>query len=44
MKVYEIEFGEHLKTMIKVDENNIVIEGAINGWGDNVPNHETKVQ
>ena len=32
-KVYEIDFGGHLKTKIHVIDNEIMVEAAVNGWG-----------
>jgi hypothetical protein len=37
---YQIDFGNHLRCQIKVVDNKIEVEGAINGWGDNVPDAE----
>lgn len=36
-RVYEIEFGNHLKAKIKVTNNQIEVEAAMNGWGNGVP-------
>jgi hypothetical protein len=42
-KDYQIDFGNHLRTQIKVSNNKIQVEGAINGWGNGVPLNEIKV-
>jgi hypothetical protein len=43
-KIFEIEFGKHLATKIKVTDSGIEIIGAIDGWGNGVPNSEIKVK
>lgn len=40
---YEIDFGNHLRCQIKVSNNRIEVEGAMNGWGDGVPLSEVKI-
>ena len=37
VRYYQIDFGNHLRCKIKVTDNGIEVEGAINGWGDDVP-------
>ena len=37
VRCYQIDFGNHLRCKIKVTDNGIEVEGAINGWGDGVP-------
>ena len=37
VRCYQIDFGNHLRCKIKVTDNGIEVEGAINGWGDFVP-------
>lgn len=40
---YQIDFGIHLRCKIKVTDNGIEVEGAMNGWGDHVPLDEVVV-
>lgn len=44
MKDGEIRFGNHLKAYFKIVDNKIEILDAVNGWGDNVPKEEIKVE
>ena len=34
---YQIDFGNHLRCKLKVENNQITVEGVINGLGDSVP-------
>ena len=43
VRCYQIDFGNHLRCKIKVTDNGIEVEGAINGWGDGVPLSEVVV-
>jgi hypothetical protein len=43
VRCYQIDFGNHLRCKIKVTDNGIEVEGAINGWGDGVPLDEVVV-
>ena len=43
VRCYQIDFGNHLRCKIKVTDNGIEVEGAINGWGDEVPLSEVVV-
>jgi len=43
VRCYQIDFGNHLRCKIKVADNGIKVEGAINGWGDGVPLDEVVV-
>ncbi len=43
VRCYQIDFGNHLRCNIKVTDNGIEVEGAINGWGDFVPLDEVVV-
>ena len=43
VRYYQIYFGIHLKCKIKVTDNGIEVEGAMNGWGDRVPLDEVVV-
>ena len=43
VRCYQIDFGNHLRCKIKVTDNRIEVEGAINGWGDGVPLSEVVV-
>ena len=36
-RCFQIDFGNHLRCKLKVENNQIKVEGAINGWGDGVP-------
>ncbi len=40
VRCYQIDFGNHLRCKIKVTDNGIEVEGAMNGWGDGVPLNE----
>jgi len=40
---YQIDFGNHLRCKIKVTDNKIEVEGAMNGWGNPVPSNEVIV-
>jgi hypothetical protein len=42
-RCYQIEFGNHIRCKIKVTDNGIKVEGAMNGWGDDVPLDEVFV-
>ena len=44
MKDCQITFGNHFKTKFRIVDNRIEILDAINGWGDNVPKEEIKVE
>lgn len=35
--IYLIDFGNHLRCKLKIDNGKIKVEGAINGWGNSVP-------
>ena len=37
VRCFQIDFGNHLRCKLKVENNQITVEGAINGWGDGVP-------
>jgi hypothetical protein len=37
VRCFQIDFGNHLRCKLKVENNQIAVEGAINGWGDDVP-------
>jgi hypothetical protein len=37
VRCFQIDFGNHLRCKLKVQNNQITVEGAINGWGDGVP-------
>jgi hypothetical protein len=37
VRCFQIDFGNHIRCKIKVENNQITVEGAINGWGDGVP-------
>ena len=43
VRCYQIDFGNHLRCKIKVTDNRIEVEGAMNGWGDRVPLDEVVV-
>ena len=43
VRCYQIDFGNHLRCKIKVNDNRIEVEGAINGWGDGVPLSEVVI-
>lgn len=43
VRCYQIDFGNHLRCKIIVTDNGIEVEGAINGWGDEVPLSEVIV-
>lgn len=43
VRCYQIDFGNHLRCKIKVTDNGIEVEGAMNGWGDVVPLSEVVV-
>jgi hypothetical protein len=43
VRCYQIDFGNHLRCKIKVTDNRIEVEGAINGWGDGVPLSEVVI-
>ena len=43
VRCYQIDFGIHLRCKIKVTDNGIEVEGAMNGWGDRVPLDEVVV-
>ena len=36
VRCYQIDFGNHLRCKIKVADNKIEVEGAVNEWGDDV--------
>ena len=36
-RFYQIDFGNHLRCKLKITDGEIEVEGAINGWGDDVP-------
>lgn len=36
-RLYQIDYGNHLRCKIKVTDKGIDVEGAVNGWGDGVP-------
>ena len=36
-RVYQIDFGNHLRCKLKITDDKIEVEGAINGWGNYVP-------
>jgi len=40
---YDIDFGGHLKAGIRVSASRIEIIGAVNGWGNAVPDDDIKV-
>jgi hypothetical protein len=40
---YQIDFGNHLRCKIKVTNNRIEVEAAMNGWGNSVPLDEVVV-
>jgi len=42
-KIYEIDFGGNLKAIIKVTDNKIEIEDAMNGWGDGIPLNDIRI-
>lgn len=44
VRCYQIDFGNHLRCKIKVTDNGIEVEGAMNGWGDGVPLSEVIVE
>ncbi len=37
VRCFQVDFGNHLRCKLKVENNQITVEGAINGWGDGVP-------
>ena len=43
VRCYQIDFGNHLRCKIKVTDNGVEVEGAMNGWGDGVPLSEVVV-
>jgi hypothetical protein len=43
VRCYQIDFGNHLRCKIKVTDNRIEVEGAMNGWGDSVPLDEVVI-
>jgi hypothetical protein len=43
VRCYQIDFGNHLRCKIKVTDNGIEVEGAMNGWGDGIPLSEVVV-
>lgn len=43
VRCYQIDFGNHIRCKIKVTNNGIEVEGAMNGWGDDVPLSEVVV-
>jgi hypothetical protein len=43
VRCYQIDFGNHLRCKIKVTDNKIEVEGAMNGWGDGVPLDEVVI-
>ena len=42
-RCYQIDFGNHLRCQIKVTDVGVEVEGAINGWGDDVPLNEVVI-
>lgn len=42
--MFEISFGNHLQCKIEVKNGHIEVKDAINGWGDNVPLSEIKIE
>jgi hypothetical protein len=40
---FEIDFGNHLKAMLIIDEGEIKVTAAVNGWGASVPLDEIKL-
>ena len=42
-KVYEIEFGNRLRAVVKITSDRIIINSAVNGWGNAVPETEIKI-
>jgi len=43
VRCFQIDFGNHLRCKIKLTDNGIEVEGAMNGWGDGVPLSEVVV-
>lgn len=43
VRCFEIDFGNHLRCRVKVTDNVIQVEGAMNGWGDGVPLSEVVI-
>ena len=43
VRCFEIDFGNHLRCRVKVTNNVIEVEGAMNGWGDGVPLSEVVI-
>ena len=34
VKRYQVDFSSHLRAIIKITDNKIEVEKAIDGWGD----------
>lgn len=43
-KEYEVDFGKHCRAKIIIDNGNLKVEAAINGWGDAIPSEEFKIK
>jgi hypothetical protein len=42
-RVFEVNFGGHLKCKIYLSENELEVGAAVNGWGDGIPSGEIYV-
>ncbi len=43
-KIYEIDFGGNVRVRINVIDNKIEVEAAINGWGDDIPLSDIRIE
>jgi hypothetical protein len=42
-KMYEIDFGGHTKCKIQVCVSNIIVEIAMSGWGNRIPDQDIRI-
>jgi len=43
VKRYQVDFSSHLRAIIKITDNKIEIENAIDGWGDLIMLSRTEI-
>ena len=43
VKNYQVDFGNNLRAIIKITDNKIEIENAIDGWGNTVMLSKIKI-
>ncbi len=42
-KYYEIEFSNHVKAGIQINNNTPLVVGAVNGYGDGISSNDIKI-